>query len=231
MKSQNPKLAIDQLQMEYVTCVAFWNRLNQLRGLLGYSTIQDQDSYQLNYLAASLLLPPVIAQYVTSFGEVELASGTKIVPQIPDRRQGQMYYPEDFWQRAHPGQVPPANYWCLDPAWIVQWNENCSKGGKMDFGLRRVDYNQAAGSSYLCVSTLGAIGGPDVRPVAPQALPVVEAQVGAVFRYRRYEDYNHWPGENAELLYATHEGAPVYPRTVLYELCASMASSSSGLTR
>lgn len=223
MKARCPKLLITAEQLQYVTCVAFWNRMVQMGIKIGKLDRYPPDSYELNTLATGIKLPALIQQYISSFGEVELPAGTKIVPRMPSPFDAcdYMHYPGKYWRLGHPGQDPPEGPWTLDPDWITSWNENCSKGGRTDFGLDTVDYTDTAGSIHLCVSYLEQSA--QVRPVAPMGVTFPEAELGAAFRYRDFRAYNQWPGENAELLFATFEAPPIYPVEVISRVSAQLS--------
>lgn len=223
MLAQNPKLNITLAMMKYASCIAYWNRLSQLNQTLGYVDRDIPDTYNLNFLAKSIKLPALLAQYIASFGEVKLPSGTKILPSFPEMDDPDYHWPSEFWQECFPEVEPPPDPWTLDPQLIAEWNEKCSKGGKVDFGLKYVDYGDVAGHDTMTVSVLSTPGEETHRPVAPMAVSIIEAQTGAAFQYRQYRGYNQWPGLNAELLFATHEATPIYPRSIISSLCDKLS--------
>lgn len=229
MKARDPKLNVTLYQLQYVTCLAYWNRLAIIGKNLGYSPMLA-NQFDLNYYAQGIVLPSAIVQYISTIGLVKTAVGTQIVPRIPSEVEEEWYvYPGDLWALAHDEQV---GAWHLDPAWIVAYNDSITRGGKIDFGLKTVDYTNVDGGLGMLVSCRG----PDVLglnwidqqivAITPCQMDKVEAGFGGAVYYRDYRQYHEWPGDHVELLYGQFEGVTNTPRQVLAQLCASRTKST-----
>lgn len=230
MLAQNSKLAVTLLQFQYVTTLSYWLRISSLQSSLGYSRSNYQDTYELTRYATSILLPAPVAQYIAAFGDVQLASGSVIVPSVPSdpADDADYIFPRQFWEEIHPGQRPPPNYWYLDVDLIVAWNQDISKGGKLDLGLRKIDNLITTGSISMAVSFQAPEDQPSGpgTPIAPCIMTKTEAEVGGAFYFRNYLSYAEWPGEHAEILYGQFSAPPIYARAVIADLCARLFRST-----
>lgn len=228
MLSQNPKLEVTSHQLKYVTCVAYWNRLMHLRRLLGYSIFEFPQLFELNQLATGILLPAAIANYIASFGKVQLPSGTFVVPSIPRHpdRDHNYIFPSAYVDQLDE-QIPDNNFWCLSSVIITRWNMHISRGGKVDFGLRLIDNTITDGTLSMVVSQQPENEGTCV-PVSPVEMTYAEAEAGGAYNFRNYREYSTWPGHHCEILYAQFSSPPIFVRQVVFNLCQLTSSNAAG---
>lgn len=228
LKARDSKTEVTLDQFMYVTCLAYWNRLNQVAINTGYSTPLE-DSYQLDITLRSVKLPRLIISMLSSIGVVETPNGAQVVPYIPGEFSPIYTHPVDFWISAHPEEDIPDNFWCLDATWISEWNNGILRSSRFDFGFQNLDSTNPAGRLEMLVSLLPTNGvvqldysGVHIVGVAPLKMLDAESIEGAVFNFRNYLEYTDWPAaSHAELVFGIEHSSQFDPTTKINEMILS----------
>lgn len=218
---------ITVLQLSYVLTIAFCNRLAQCGIQFGYAFVQNASF--LKQIATGIQLPSVLAQYIESIGAVKMASAASVVPYVADYRRlfppnsDLMVDPADLLFEA--GRPIPPGEWALDSEWIIAYNEATTRASRTGMNFRVVDNTSLNGRSELLVSYLDT---PDnmILPKAPQTMSEAEAQLGAVYRFRNYNDRAHWFGMHHELLFDAFTAIPCDPTVVFSDICVAAFKGS-----
>lgn len=214
--------AITELQLAYVLDIAYCNRVVQTAIHHGYAF--PLAASRLKQVATGIQLPSVLAQYIEAIGELQLASAATIVPFAADYRQmfplgtELMLDPMVLLEEAH-RNIPPGD-WALDVDWIVNYNDATTRASRSGMRFRTVDNNDFKGRAELSTSfTLTNDG--LLLPTAPQVMSEAEAQLGATYRFRNYEQLPEWFGESKELLFNAFTAIPFDPQIVFSDICVA----------
>jgi len=179
---------------------------------------------RLKQVASGIQLPSVLAQYIEAIGSFQLSSTATVVPLSKDYAE---MFPPGSILMVDPAELlleanrdVPHGDWALDVEWIVAYNEATTRASRTGMRFRNVDQNDLVGRSEMVVSYYET---PDdmLQPVAPQVMSEAEAQLGAAYMFRDYNQLGMWPGDNAELLFDAFTAIPFDPRVVVSDICVA----------
>lgn len=202
--------------LEYVTCLAYLNRIIQCGIKYGYS-ISDQTIgvADLSHALEGLQLPAVLCRYIESIGLVKMASGASVVPWFTSLRHeffdGQLGQIDPLVFIREANRPPPPNYWSVDYEWITQWNQATTRPARLGMQFRKLKWSELEGAVEMTVTPIPYNG--RVMPTAPQVMPDVDASVGAVFDYRRFNTARLWPAQTAVICQQITNGTELVPVT------------------
>lgn len=213
--------AITELQLAYALTIAYANRVVQISLHHGYSF--PEHASRLKQIATGIQLPNVLCQYIESIGEFTLSSTATVVPFSGDYRT---LFPADSRLMIGPDEIlrladrpVPEGPWALDPDWIVMYNDSTSRASRTGMKFRPVDNTDFRGRPELIVSY--QIQDDMLLPTAPQVITEAEAQLGATYRFRDYDQLEGWFGEHRQLLYNAFVGIPFDPQIVFSDICVA----------
>lgn len=215
---------ITDIQLAYVMAIAYCNRVVQVSQTYGYSF--PLEASRLKQVATGIQLPNVLAQYIESIGAVELSSGVSIIPFAGNYRT---LFPLNFPLQLDPATLLeeaerpiPDGEWALDTEWIVLYNDATTRASRSGIKFRSVDNTDYRGRSEMAVSWIhDQLNQVQVLPLAPQVLSEAEAQLGAAYNFRRYDQIEHWLGENKELLFNSCVGIAFDPQVAISDVCVA----------
>jgi len=214
LTSRDAKLqqSITLLQCEYVTTMAFLNRLVILGTDLGY-TLGIDGASRLKECAKGIWLPQLLAKYIESLGSYTLASGVTVVPWVsdyetmfPNGNSPVMRGPASILEDA--GRVVPLSPWAIDTEWIINWNMSMTRASRQGLKFQQISTTVTEGRAEMVCSYCeqGDQGAIFTVPYAPQTISTAEAQLGAAYQFRNIAETEDWPGGVSELVYPACSG-------------------------
>lgn len=213
--------AITELQLAYVLTIAFCNRVVQTAIRFGYAF--PLEASRLKQIATGIQLPSVLAQYIESIGEFQMASAATVVPFAGDYR---ILFPPETRLMLDPAVIldeadrpVPPGAWALDVNWIVDYNDATTRASRSGMRFRTVDNNDFKGRAELLTSFI--ISNEMLLPKAPQVMSEAEAQLGATYRFRNYHEIAQWFGDSKELLFDAFTAIPFDPQIVFSDICVA----------
>lgn len=219
---------ISELDLSYVTSIALCNRMVQCGITYGYAF--PSEASRLKQVASGIQLPSVLCNYIESVGRFVLSSGLSVVPWVDDYRhlflENNEVQLDPFLlieEEFRPDQRP--EHWPLQIAKITGYNDATTRASRSGMKFRSVDNSDLTGSvemvvSYARIDTM-------LLPKAPQIMTEAEAQLGACYRFRDYNQLEQWPGENKELLFDGFTAIPFEPKVVFSDVCVAAFKGAS----
>jgi len=213
--------AISELQLAYVLTIAFCNRVVQTATFCGYAF--PLAASRLKQIASGIQLPSVLAQYIESIGQFQMASAAVITPYAANYRElfppGSSLMLDPAVVLAEAGRNVPPGDWALDTDWIIDYNDATTRASRSGMRFRTVDNNDFKGRAELLTSFINS--DEMLLPKAPQVMSEAEAQLGASYRFRDYNQRDDWFGENKELLFDAFTAIPFDPQIVFSDICVA----------
>lgn len=200
--------------------IAYYNRIVQCAITHGYS--YPLGASRLKQVATGIQLPTVLAQYIESIGSLELSTGATIVPFVDEypvlAEHELMLGPRAILEGSE--RVVPPGEWALDVDWIVGYNDATTRASRSGMKFRNVDNTDLRGRNEMTVSYVPTSDSM-LLPKAPQIMSEAEAQLGATYQFRNYQEIDHWIGENKALLYDAFTAIPLDARVVFSDICVA----------
>jgi hypothetical protein len=220
-------LNISEDQLTYVMTIAYCNRICQVAIHCGYAF--PADASRLKQVATGIQLPDVLAKYIEAIGVVQLLSGATIVPFSGDYRT---IFPVRSRIMIDPATVlngarrpVPPGAWAIDVPYIVAYNEATSRASRSGMKFRTVNHSVYEGRIEMAVSSRRE--GELLTPVAPQTMTEAEAQLGATYRFRMYNELEQWFGTDKPLLFDAFTAIPFDPRILFSDACVAAFSGAT----
>lgn len=195
--------------LKYVTNLSWLHRMVQIAWKSGIFI--SQDISLLKRHADSLIFPPILCDYIESFGQYRLSNGTTLVPRVLGYddwmqttfpiRGGHPIFSRIMWDvRAlfdEQQEAYPENYWLIHQPWIQRYHESTSRANRTGMVYRRVN-DLVEGTTAMCtaLSTQHFIAGHSCQEMSDP-----ECQLGSSYRMRIFEDRGNWPGEYNHLIH------------------------------
>lgn len=211
--------SLTKLQCRYVLTMAITNRMVQCGVKLGYSI--PKGSELLRVASQHILLPDFLCKYVEAVGRVEM-NGIQIVPYITDYQELVSYAeyfadPGSILQQA--GRSIPDNIWKVDRSWITDYNIAIARVSRLRLGLRQIlectEGRHEMLIGYILYDELSI-------PIAPSNFTRSEFQLGACYKFRCYDQFRAWPGEDNYCLPRLFQSEMVDPKAFV---ASSMSES------
>lgn len=217
-----------ELQLRYVTVIAFWARQAVLSINEGYLLAQVDAASDLIRSVKGLQLPSILAKYIESQGIITTSAGISVAPWFSGRdimqQQAGMINPDDILHAA--GRVIPANPWSIDRDWIAAWNSATTRPSRLGMGFRSVKWSELTGSVEMLVTRSPLIIEADtVIPTAPQRLTDVEGTLGAIYNFRDFMNIGFWPEQTALVCTRLFYGTEFHPDQEFSALVVSSFTS------
>lgn len=220
--------AITLPHLQYVTCIAFCNRIVQCATTFGYAF--PANASRLNQVASSIRLPSVLAHYIESIGSFTMSSGVSVVPYVTDYSQlfpigtDLMVDPAGLvgYERRDNDEIH-RNEWPLDIDIIVAYNNATTRASHTGMLFRNIDNDDLQGRAEMIVSYV-RIGVTLLLPRTPQIITESEAQLGAAYLFRDYTNLPRWFGTNKELLFDACTSVPFEPGVLFSNICVAAHS-------
>lgn len=215
---------ITLIQLQYVLCIAWCNRLCQIGQSEG--TAFPLQASRLKSIASGIVLPDILCKFVECIGKVRTLSGVEVVPWVADYHQlfenDLMVSPADL---LHEAERPiPRGDWALDVDWIIAYNDATTRAGRTGMKFRNVDNAALSGRPELLVSY--SVVEEELIPWCPQVLLESEGQLGAAYQWRNRADIDRWPGTNKELVFNAFSTVPFDPRVFLTDIAVTAFSGA-----
>lgn len=213
-RDQRMSVLISLPQFRYVTCMAFIYRVIRVNLLSSGATMFIPGVSELRQAVSQLELPHPVTKYIEAVGTVQTPTGARIRPHWDN----DLYFgplclsPVDILEEA--GRPIPEGQWHIDWTWISEWNAHTTRMSRQAMGFGIVDNTTAEGRIEMLISYQHRDEAPwgAVIPHAPFSCHIFEAQLGACYMFRDYDDLEQWPGM-VDCLRTQFRGSDFMPRT------------------
>lgn len=220
---------VSELQMEYVTCIAFISRILQVNVLTGARTGIPEIS-RVKDAAAGIHLPKIIVDYISALGKLDLAQGQTVIPLAGTYRQmfplqsPLIRDPATILEEA--GRNIPPGEWPLDNDWISEWNRHTTRPSQAGMKFMPIDNSQIDGRIEMVTTYRTSRPYRNLlTPFGPQVCTEAELQLGASYRFRDERQRAQWFGENKRLLHSTITARDFDPQVLISDLTRASFTS------
>lgn len=214
IRARDTKLVqnLTELQLRYVLCIAYANRIVQTSIRNGYC-IDIPSASVLNNAAKGIELPAFLAKYIECIGMVKNIAGAFLAPfsgghdELFPHNHPYQISPEDILAEA--GRQIPPNEWRIDYEWLESWNESTTRPSRLGMHFSKIDFTNTDGRPEMLVSTKYVVDQDDPFDqhnfigVAPQQLSESEGQLAACYQFRDYALQEDWLPGVRQLLFGT----------------------------
>lgn len=202
---------ISQLQLKYVLSLAYCNRITQTSIHYGYALDIPAVS-DLKRATEFIQLPGLLVKYIETIGVYKKATGGTVAPysggpeQLFPHGNSHQISPRSILTEA--GRDVPNNPWCIDYAWIQEWNQHTTRPSRTGMSFSNVNSGSYEGRAEMLVSYRSIEDQMDPYApktyvgVAPQTLSEAEGMLGACYGFRNYELQQSWLPGNKPILFA-----------------------------